>query len=358
MQLLTLFKITQMPDLKLYTVAQLREWTEHSNAAEGLSEQIIAPNRVWAIIHNPYVKDDDPVVAAIFVDGENVAYTTAFPEMIDDKRYWWFSTLWCDPKHRGNGYGLIVIGSLVEVYGAEYCLDRWGAPDTVEIFTYFGHKTIYTPRYALGCKINKNTTKGKFVAFVRNTQKCLHRLVECPTKKEEYTLRYVPNIDDTTYAFVKAHRGSDYMLRTQETLNWLFHYPFSYSAPLAERIDKTLPVFKAETPNTQLLAVQVWDKDSLFGFYIMKQNANSLHILYLYYDEPRKMQVFASIRDHVKRLRIEQCVTEHKPLADYLQKEIYFPKHNVLQISFSVPDGLELPKDGIVQYGDGDCFTA
>ena len=347
-----------MPDLKLYTVADLREWIEHNRAVEGLSEKIIAPHRAYAIVHNPYVKDDDPVVAAIFVDGENAAYTTAFPEMIREKRYWWFSTLWCDPKHRGNGYGLIVIGSLVEVYGAENCLDRWGAEDTVEIFTYFGHKTTYTPRYALGSKIDKRTAKGKLVAFVRAAQKCLHRLIERPIKREDYTLRYIPYIDAQTYEFIKEHRGDDHMLRTQETLNWILHYPYTYSAPLAERIDNTLPVFNAETPHTELFAVQVWDKEELSGFCLMKQNADILHILYLYYEEAQKTKVFASIRDHVKRMKIEQCVTEHKPLAEYLQHEIYFPKHSVQQISFSVPDGMELPKAGTVQYGDGDNFTA
>ena len=347
-----------MPELKIYTVKDLREWIEHGRAVEGLSEKIIAPHRAYAIIHNPYVKDDDPVVAAIFVDGENAAYTTAFPEMIEDKRYWWFSTLWCNPEYRGNGYGLIVIGSLVEVYGAEYSLDRWGANEVVEIFAYFGHKTTYTHRYALGCKIDKNTTKGKLVAFARTTQKCLHRLIKQPMRRDEYTLRYIPYIDMQTYEFIKEHKGDDFMLRTHETLNWVLHYPYTYSAPLAERIDKTLPVFKAETPNTQLFAVQVWDKEELIGFYLMKQNADVLHILYLYYEEAQKTKVFASIRDHVKRMKIEQCVTEHKQFAEYLRKAIYFPKHSVHEISFSVPEGMELPKGGRVQYGDGDCFTA
>ena len=347
-----------MPEIKLYTVAQLREWIEHNHATEGLSDKIIAPHRAWSIMNNPYVMEDDPVVAAIFVKGENVAYTTAFPETLGDKRYWWFSTLWCDPRFRGNGYGLIVIGSLVEVYGAEYCLDRWGAEDTVEIFAYFGHKTTYTSRYALGCKIDKTLFKGKIVAFARAAQKSLYRLIERPKKREDYTLRYIPCIDEHTYEFIRKHRGGDYMLRTQEILNWVLHYPYTYSAPLAERIDKTLPVFKAETLNTQLFAVQVWDKEELIGFYIMKQNADVLHILYLYYNEAKNNKVFASIRDHVKQMKMEQCVTEHKPLSDYLQNEIYFPKRRVQQISFSVPNGMELPKDGIVQYGDGDCFTA
>lgn len=347
-----------MPDLKLFTVAQLRDWIEHDHAAEGLSETIIAPHRAYAIVHNPYVKDDDPVVAAIFVDGENVAYTTAFPEMIDGKRYWWFSTLWCDSKYRGNGYGLVVIGSLVEVYGAEYCLDRWGAQDTVEIFSYFGHKATCTYRYALGSKIDKRVIKGKVLASVRAAQKCLHRLIERPAKREDYILRYIPYIDECTYAFIRAHKGNDYMLRTQKTLNWILRYPYTYSAPLANRIVKTLPIFHAETPHTELFAVQVWDGEELIGFYMMKQNADVLHILYLYYEEVQKAKVYASICDHVKRMKIEQCVTEHKPLAEYLKKEVYFPKRSVYEISFSVPEGMELPKEGTVQYGDGDCFTA
>ena len=114
-----------MPELKLYTVAQLRDWLEQNHPADGLSEQIIAPSRAWAIIHNPYVKDDDPVLAAIFENGEMAAFTAAFPEMIGEKRYWWFTSLWCDPKHQGKGCGVIVIGSLAEVYSEECILDRW-----------------------------------------------------------------------------------------------------------------------------------------------------------------------------------------------------------------------------------------
>ena len=347
-----------MPEIKLYTVAQLREWVMHNRPAEGLSEQIIAPNRAWAIVNNPYVKDEDPVVAAIFEDGENVAYTTAFPELLDGKRYWWFSTLWCDPAHRGNGYGLIVIGSLVEVYGAEYCLDRWGAEDTVEIFAYFGHKATYMPRYMMGSKIDRSSAKGRLVGFVRAMQKGLHRLLECPMKKEAYTIRYIPYIDDDTYAFIRAHRGNDYFLRSQKTLNWILQYPFSISAPLAERIEKTLPVFCAETDHTQLFAVQVWSGEEMVGFYLMKQNNRCLHILYLYYDEKGKQEVFASIRDHVKWMRIEQCVTENKEFAEYLRSQVYFPKTSSTKASFSVPENMELPEEGTIQYGDGDCFTA
>lgn len=344
-----------MPDLKLYTVAQLREWIEHNRAAEGLSETIIAPHRAYAIIYNPYVKDDDPVVAAIFVDGVNAAYTTAFPEKIGDKRYWWFSSLWCDPKHRGNGYGLIVIGSLVEVYGAEYCLDRWGAQETVEIFTYLSLKTTYTQRYHLGATIRRNSAKGKSLYGIRKMQIGLHRMLE-RYKHEDYTLRYLSYIDDATYAFIAAHSKNDYLHHTQDYLNWGLHYSFVQSTPLMERVATKMPFSQAESLDVETYAVQVLDGEIIIGFYIMKKKEDGLHVLYLYYDEAHMNQVFASIRDHVKQMRIALCVTENIKLADYLRKQIYFPKFSTSKVSFSYPESMPQPKSGQVQYGDGDCL--
>lgn len=347
-----------MPELKLYTVAQIREWLEHNHPAEGLSEQVIAPSRAWAIVHNPYVKDEDPVAAAIFENGEVAAFTAAFPELIGDKRYWWFTSLWCDPKHQGKGYGLIVIGSLAEVYGEEYILDRWGAKETVEIFSCLGTETVYTPRYIFGSKINCQTSKGKLVYFVRSLQKCLHKLIEKPAKREEYTLRYVSNIDDNTYAFMKEHRNQDFFLLPQPMLNWILQYSFTQACPLIERTAATTAFAPAKAMSNQIYTVQVWDKERLIGFYIMKHTVNDLHVLYLYYDAEYAKKVFASIRDHVKRLKVSQLVTDNEELANYVRMNVYFPKKRVEQIHFAYPASLNVQPKVTLQYGDGDGFTA
>lgn len=345
-----------MPELKLYTVAQLREWLEHNHAVEGLSEQIIAPSRAWAIIHNPYVKNDDSVVAAIFIDGENVAYTSAFPEEIDGIRYWWFSGLWCDPKHEGNGYGLVVIGSLVEIYGPEFCIDRWGAKATVEIFTYFGHKTIYTPRYVLGTKIDKSTRRGKYVYYARVLQKCFHEwFVKSP--RTNYSLRYVPVIDDAIFEFIKAHSNQYYFHHTQEFLNWVLQYPFSVASPLIERVLVRMPFASSETTRTQLYAVQVLCNDKLVGFYILKEKEECLHVLYLYYEEEQKVHVFASIVEHMNRLSLMQCLTENKELADYMNECLFFAKQRIESISYSYPSQFQQPQLDAMQNGDGDGFA-
>ena len=130
------------------------------------------------------------------------------------------------------------------------------------------------------------------------------------------------------------------------------------SAPLIERVAVKMPFSQSEKTDVQFYAVQVRDKDKMVGFYIMKKNDYSLHILYIYYDESHARQVFASICDHVKHMRVVQCVTEDVKLKDYLLKHVFFPKYSVAQISFSTPNGMKQPQVGQVQYGDGDCFVA
>lgn len=347
-----------MPELKLYTVAQLKDWLLHNQVADGLSEQIIAPSRAWAIVHNPYVKDDDPVVAAIFEDGEVAAFVATFPDIIGDKRYWWFTSLWCNPKHQGKGFGLITIGSLAEVQGEEFCLDRWGAHETLEIFKHFGANVSYTPRYIFGNKINRQTTKGKLVHFIRTAQKCLHRLIEAPVKHENYTLRYVSYVDDETCEFIERHRSQDLFLRTQPMLNWIVQFSFTQSCPLVEQTAATTAFAPAKAISNQIYAVQVWDKERLVGFYIIKHTEDDLHVLYLYYDAEAANKVFASIRDHVKRMRVEQLITDDETLANYIRRNVYFPKKRVEQVHFAYSASLKVRSNITLQYGDGDGFTA
>ena len=346
-----------MHELKLYTIAQLRAWLEENQVVDSLSEKIIAPQRAYAIIHNPYVMDDDPVVAAIFVDGENVAYTSAFPEEINGKRYWWFSGLWCDPKHEGNGYGLIVVGSLVEVYGEEFCLDRWGAKETVEIFTYFGLKTSYTPRYISGTQINQSTLKGRLAYQFRKWQKRMHdQVTKLP--KADYTLRYVPIIDEATFSFIKKYGEGYCFHHTKEFLNWVLRYSFSISSPLINKVEGLMPFSQSEATCVQQYAVQVWKKNELVGFYVLKERESSLRVLYLYFKEEHKYEVFASIVEHAKQLGVMQCISENKELTDYMLRYVYFARRKTEDVSFSYPSAFTDIQGRELQFADGDCFTA
>lgn len=343
--------------LEIFTVHQVRLWLKTGVAERGLSEEIISRTRAYAIVNGPCALDDDPVVVTIFVKDQIAAHVATFPEMINGERYWWFPDLWCSPEYRGKGYSLILIGTIAEMFGSEHCMDKWCAPEALQAFEYIGLNITYLPRYVLGARIDKSTAKGKLVAFVRSVQKCLHRLIDSSVKHEDYTLRYITYIDDATYKYIASHGNEDYILHTQDFLNWVLRYPFTVSAPLKERVENIMPFAPAETYNRQMYAVQVLFGGSMIGVYIMKRKENGLHILYIYYDQKYKDKVFASIRDHYVRMQLEQCYTEDEELAIYLKSQIYFPKFSENNISFVYPPSLPKPLSGKVQYGDGDCFA-
>lgn len=345
-----------MPELKLYTVSDLRNWLMHNNAKEGLSERIIAPTRAWAIIHNPYVSDDDPVVAAIFISHQEVAYTAAFPEIIIGKRIWWFSTLWCNPNYQGCGYGLAVIGSLAEIYGENCAWDRSGSPETVEIFSLLGNQRIYTPRYVLGDReININTIKGR-IAFVRqNMLKYIHKK-RYRFSNNEYELKYVTYIDNATYNFIKDHRGADLFMHTQDMLNWELQYPFMTSAPLLQRTAIGMD-FHSYRDKYRYYAVQVWQYGSLIGFYILRLLNDKLSVVYFYTDNERTDIVYSSIVEHIHCMNVNSAETDNEHLAEYIKHHYYFPKAFKRMVSFSPAVNMELPNEIQMQLGDGDCFA-
>ncbi len=343
-----------MPDLKLYTVADLREWLENNRPAEGLSERMIAPTRAWAIIHNPYVKDDDAIITAIFEEGELAAYTASFPDMLDGNRVWWASTLYCYPQFIGKGYGLIVVGSLMEAHEPELTYDRWAAKETVEIFNHFGYQTTYTKRYHLGDKkIDTRTIKGKFADCVQELNKCLH-----PWPKQSqanYTIQYAECIDDEAYAFMKAHKGNDLWLREKEMLNWIVEYPFFKSGKRKEEGGKC--IFGDEAKVYEYKVAKIYVGEELQGVYVMRRHDDELSVVYLYYTYEKRDVVFDSIIDCI----IAQCprsiVTENEYLCERVRERLYFPKNEEEQVSLTLPDNQQVLTNITLQIGDGDSFA-
>lgn len=351
------------PDLKLYIIKDLREWLIHNNPLSGLNEHVIAPTRAYAILNNPYVKDDDAVVAAIYEGDELAAYTACFADMLDGKRIWWASTLWCNPKFQGKGYGLIVIGSLMEAHDGEVTLDRWGAKETVEIFKCLGYETIYTSRYHFGDKaINRGTLKGKLSYCVQELKKTLHA-TRSTLNAKHYTLKYSTFIDGEAYAFMQEHRGNDLFLREQSMLNWILRYPFMQGCLVRNRVERDT-MFTANVSSYGYWSVKVYQDDALIGVYVLRRNGDRLSVIYMYYEEGKKEIIFASIVEHVSKLKIHVFTTENKDLADFVQQRIYFPRKSEEQVSFSYPSNINVAPNGettegalALQLGDGDSFA-
>lgn len=340
-----------MPELKLYTVSDLRVWLMHNHAADGLSEQIIAPTRAWAIIHNPYVKDDDAIVAAIFENRELAAYTASFPDMLDGKRVWWASTLYCYPPFAGRGYGMIVVGSLMETHEPDLTYDRWAAKETVEIFNHFGYQTTYTKRYHLtDKKIDTNSLKGKLAYSLQELNKCLHPWPK--QLKANYTIQLVSTLDDESYAFMKAHKGSDLWLREQDMLNWIVQYPFVKGGE-----NETACVFGANVKVYEYKIAKVYVENQLQGVYVLRQYDDTLSIIYLYYTEENRDEVFSSIVNQIIAIRPMSFVTENYSLLSFVKNRLYFPKMEREKVSLSLPDNQQRLTNFTLQLGDGDSFA-
>lgn len=340
-----------MPELKLYTVAQLRDWLEHNNPVYGLSEQIIAPSRALAIIHNPYVKDDDPVLAAIFEDEEIAAYTASFPDMLDGKRIWWASTLYCYPKFTGKGYGMIVVGSLMEAHEPDLTYDRWAANETVEIFNHFGYQTTYTTRYHLSNKkIDTHSFKGKLAYCLQKLKKCIHPWPK--QLKADYTIQYISAIDDEAYAFMKVHQGNNLWLREQDMLNWIVQYPFVKGGK-----NETTCVFGANAKIYEYKIAKVYVENQLQGVYVLRQYDDTLSIVYLYYTEEKRDEVFSSIASQIIEVKPTSFITENYDLLRFVKNRLYFPKMEEEKVSLSLPDNQQRLTNFTLQLGDGDSFA-
>ena len=344
-----------MPELKIYTVADLRGWLENYHPTEGLSEQIIAPTRAWAIIHNPYVKEDDAIVAVIFEDGELAAYTASFPDMLDGQRVWWASTLYCYPKFTGKGYGMIVVGSLMEAHEPDLTYDRWGASETVEIFNHFGYQTTYTKRYHLtDKKINTSSLKGKLAYCSQELKKCLHPWPK--VSNADYTLHYASYIDGESYAFMQAHRENDLWLRERDMMNWILRYPFGQGCMLLDRV-KNDTIFSSYKDSSEYKVVKVYIGERLTSVYILRKTGKTLAVVYLYFAEEYKECIFTSIVDHILTFKPNQVILENKELFIYVQQRLYFPKIEEEIVSLSLSVNQRSLVNFTLQLGDGDSFA-
>lgn len=348
------------PEIKLFTAGDLADWLATGNSTAGLSTEVISRCRAAAIAHNPYVHRDDPCVAAIYINGKPVTFTATFADNINGTVYRWFSTLWCNPEHRGKGYPLIAVGTLIEHYGAEKCLDMWGAPETVEIFRYFGHNDTTVPEYQFAPKsIRRDSLKGQAAYLLNNLKRNFgggrakqHRTFNEPT----YRLQYTNTVDEETYCFIQNHAGGDLIPRTREMLNWILAYPFMQRTPLLASKEGGNPFHDCDS-RYWMSGVKLFVDDRLAAFYILVDSDRGLSVKYLYYDKEYADCVFDSVARHVQTLRNPRFTTRHPQLADYIDSMHLFDKKTIVPISFSYPPAFAFPATAMSQGGDGDGFV-
>ena len=281
--------------LELFSVAEVKQWLISGVSLRGLSKEVIAKQRAYAIINNPYVTDDLKIISALFVNDQVAAYTYLFPDKVrvldengnpTQKLIYWNTALYCDPIYEGRGYAFCVIGQFCELYGDDY-FDLDAAPASIENLKYAGLHVEFLNQYQLARKsINNAGLKSK---LARIKEKCIlpigsrKRNLLNQINSSKYSLEYVDFIDDETYDLICKHATNDLFLRSQEMLNWILTYPFMQSCPVLSRVDKD-NVFSSNRKLFAFYGVRVIVDNKLVGFYIYSDSEEVWYLNYLYYD--------------------------------------------------------------------------
>lgn len=352
------------PELRYYTAGQLKDWLIKGQAAEGLSEQVIARQRAWAIVNNPFVTDGMEIVSALFVDGKLAAYTACFPDRIErpePKLIFWCTTLFCFPEFRGRGYGMFVLGHLMEAHeGLLFDVDA--VDETNESLQFLGHKIEQFPQRIIyfeksirgnGIKAVAARLRERY-ALKRRQRKAQEALSDCLSKN--YSLEYIRDIDEPTYRFIEAHSGEDFFLRSRGTLNWILSQPFLLTAPVGEKL-VAQNNFSSSTAEFGFIAVKVFVSDQLVGFYILRTSQKELALKYLYFDAAFKEEVFSSITAHVIRLGRKTFASNDAEIAFFIENLSFHTRAETIHRSFAHPSDFSVPYRFYLHAGDGDMIT-
>jgi len=349
------------PELKYYTVCQVRDWLLHCIDVDGLSEKMIARQRAWAIVNNPYVKDEDAILSVIVVDGVVAAYTACFPEILggEQRRIWWLTTLSCKKEFAGRGFGLIVVGQLIELHQGEQVLDMDGAEETIEICRMLGMKEQYKTCYRFRSKAYSDNLKGKIAAKIhcfKGTIRRTRSLCKFPLRQSSFALRYIAFLDDETYDFIRKYSG-DTFPRSRQMINWILMYPFMQSSPLHHRVETELE-FTSNIAYYEYRLVQVWSNDMIVGLFAFRNCPWGMSVKCVYYaNEKSKIIVHQAIAEHIFHLNPKTFDTFDECLARQVEDCGLFDVCDEITKSFSYPRDWERTDVERIQAWDGDMFV-
>ena len=351
-----------MIEYHTYIAKDVRDWIE-DGSQNGLSEQIISLTRANALIHCPYVKDDDVLVVSA-MDGEKVVgYTAIFPEHLERPEMWIATgtTLWVDPNYADDfvGYNLVqhlwqsypncaVIGSDVakpaalidKLLGAKICKYERSAfvfnrKIQVHSLRNFGSLLLEPFR-----KHRQRKAIQRILASIPNTI----RVIACDT------------IEAEAYQFIKEHSESDTFLRSREMLNWIIRFPFSTENPLPHRALKRNQ-FSGQTASFCNYLLQIYDADTLIGIVMLGKRRTDMHVKMLYTDDAHLEIVYALVIEAMQHTNAEQLWSLYPQLNNIIASNQVALRDNNQQLLFTYPKDLKTLEPLVIQGIDGDMFV-
>lgn len=341
-----------MFDVKVYSIGDLVDWVV-AGKENGLNSDCISNARAWAIINNPYAKDEYPAIAVASVDGKIVGYTAVFPDMIGTRLVFWGTTAFISNELRGQGIGTALFSIIFRATN-----NQWLASDFVpaiqKISRKAGFNLFFYSRYYLNFKRENNLRSLLKYEYL----KIKNRQVLNSIDNGNVTLQIVRGIDDLTYEFICRHSQNYMFTRTKEMLNWILQFPFNAQAP-AELETYSSFHFTTAVEYYNIYAFRIVKNKKIIGFAMFRNDMGELTLLYNYFDADYKSEVFSVLLSHV----LKQCPTKFKTFDGELIS--FFDETGVIsmnsrtrtqKISLSVPEEMHINEKLMLQCGDGDMF--
>ena len=253
-----------MIEYKTYNVKEVRAWLK-DGVQNGLSESIISLTRANALLHCPYVKDDDVLVVSA-MDGESVVgYTAIFPEKLERPDMWIATgtTLWVNPNYADDFVGYNLVQRLWQAYPKCAVIGSDVAKPAALIDQLLGAKICKYERIAFvfNRKIQVRSLRNLGSLLLEpfrkhRQQKAIKRVVASIPN----TIRVIARdtIDAEAYQFIKGHSTTNTFLRSREMLNWILRYPFSPENPLPHRALKRNQ-FSGQVASFSNYLLQIYD---------------------------------------------------------------------------------------------------
>lgn len=351
-----------MIEYKTYSVADVRSWI-NEGAQNGLSERIISMTRANALMHCPYVKDDDVLVVSA-MDGQTVVgYTAIFPEKLERPDMWIATgtTLWVNPNYTDDFVGYNLVQRLWQSY-----------PDCAVIGSDVAKPAALIDKLlgATICKYERHAFVFNRTIQVRSLRNFGSLLLEpfrkyCQRKAIRRVIDSIPSdirviardtIDAEVYHFIKAHSESDSFLRSREMLNWILRYPFTVETPLINRTTKCNQ-FSGQAQSSNNHLIHIYKADTLIGVLLLGQRGKDMHVKMLYSDNAHREIVYALIVESMVQSHMAQLWSLYPQLNDFITSKGIALKTYKRDLLFTYPKFFSSFEPIVLQGMEGDMFA-
>lgn len=345
-----------------YTAADIKAWIERGEN-NGLSERVISLTRANALMHSPYVKEDDVLVISAMDGDVVVGYTAIFPEHLERPNIWIATgtTLWVNPDYADDFVGYNLVQRLWQSY-PQYCVigSDVSCPAAMIdkllgacILRYERHRFVFRRNIRVH---SLRSLASKIIEPYRKyrQRKAISRLLAMIPSNIRVITR--DTIDAEAYDFISAHSESDTFLRSREMLNWILRYPFSVENTLMKYAIKSNK-FSDQVASSKNQLFQIYMVDKLIGIVMLGCRDNDMHVKMLYTDKGYQEVIFALIIEIMLRSNVRQLLSHYPLLNHFIGSNYIALRDSVHQFLFTYPKQLKSIEPFIIQGIDGDMFV-